>query len=46
MRTVRTDELPWNPRAIYMMPLRVGQMTKLPLEHKERYTLLRGKMVK
>jgi hypothetical protein len=40
------DELPWNPRAIYMKSLRVGQMTKLPLEHKGRYTPLRGNMVK
>jgi hypothetical protein len=40
------DELPWNPRAIYMKSLRVGQMTKLPLEHKGSYTPLRGNMVK
>jgi hypothetical protein len=39
------DELPWNPRAIYMKSLWVGQMTKLPLEHKGRYTPLRGNMV-
>jgi hypothetical protein len=32
------DEWPWNPRAIYMKSLQVGQMTKLPLEHKIRYT--------
>ena len=43
---VRMDGLPINPRAIYMMSLQVGQTTKLPLEHKGRYTPLRGKMVK
>jgi hypothetical protein len=36
------DKLPSNPRAIYMKSLRVGQMTKLPLEHKGRYTHLRA----
>jgi hypothetical protein len=36
------DELPSNPIAIYMKPIQVGQMTKLPLEHKMRYTTLRG----
>jgi hypothetical protein len=40
------DELPSNPQAIYMKSLRVGEMTKLPLELKIRYTPLRGKMVK
>jgi hypothetical protein len=40
------DEFPSDPRAIYMKSLRVGQMTKLPLERKMRYTPLMGKMVK
>jgi hypothetical protein len=40
------DELPSNPRAIYTKFLRVGQMTKLPLELKWRYTPLRGTLVK
>jgi hypothetical protein len=31
---------------LYMKSLRVGQMTKLPLQHKGRYTPLRGNMVK
>jgi hypothetical protein len=35
---VRMNELSWNPRAIYMKSLWVGQMTKLPLEHKWRHT--------
>jgi hypothetical protein len=40
------DELPRNPRAIYMKSLWVGQKTKLPLELKMRYRPLRGNMPK
>jgi hypothetical protein len=46
MKAVRMEELPCNPRAIYMKSLWVGEMTKLLLVHKGRYTPLRGSMVK
>jgi hypothetical protein len=40
------DELPSNPRAIYMKSLRWSKMTTLPLQLKGRYTPLRGNLVK